>query len=113
LHKALAEQTAGNGEPETSVIGVAGKGPAEATGVDGGTSACGETGVKDGDTSGGRGRGTADGAEGRSDTLTPGVPGKHTRTLASDATAPARSGCERRCAVSRNAPPLGEGAARL
>ena len=73
--------TAGNGEPETSVIGVAGRGPAEATEVDGGTSALGETGVTSGRTSGGRGRGIADGAEGRSDMLTPGVPGKNTRTL--------------------------------
>jgi len=60
---------------------VTGKGPAEATEVGGGTSAGGETGVMDGHTSCGRGRGIAGGAEGSSDTLTPGAPGKHTRTL--------------------------------
>ena len=38
-------------------------------------------GVTNGYTSGGRGRGVADGAEGRAGMLTPGVPGKHTRTL--------------------------------
>jgi hypothetical protein len=66
---------------ETVAIGVSGKGPAEATEVDGDTPAGGETGVTNGYTSGGRGRGIADSAEGRTGMLTPGVPGKHTRTL--------------------------------